>query len=332
MASQYGLLGRMYLTIFLIFAVGFAIIYAVMAAFGAGAYLILIIAVLFFMLQWYASPKMIAAASRIRYIGKEEYPRLHVLVEALAKQAHVPAPRIAIAPSKEPNAFVFGRTRKDSTLVIHEGLLPLLNGDELKAVLAHEIGHIRHGDVSTMTFVSFIPVVAYIVAQQLFWSSFIGAGNSNSDAYFIIIGMFAFLAYFISNLLMLALSRARESYADEYSAESTGKPEDLARSLVKITSSNSSVANASPNSTIARSFYIVDFFTVDRDIREMRAHRKDIEKFLTGVDVDALLDQAKPRRDSMWGMLNAITMTHPPVYRRVLDLFRLQNSGKVLMD
>ena len=320
----------MYITVFLIFAVGFAIIYAIMAAFGADAYIILVVAVLFFILQWYASPKMLASAARIRYIGKDEYPRLRLLVQALSKQARIQTPRIAIAPSKEPNAFVFGRSKSDATLVIHEGLLPLLNSDELKAVIAHEIGHIKHGDMVVMTFVSFVPVIAFIIAQQLFWSSFIGGGNGNGDAYFIIIGIFAFLAYFLSNILMLALSRARESYADSYSAEVTGKPADLAKSLVRITSSNSSTANASPNSTIARSFYLVDFFTVEKDIRDIRAHKKEIEDFLEGMDIDSLLSQARPRRTSIWGMLNAITMTHPPVYKRVLDLFKLQNSGRVL--
>ncbi|MEM3841545.1 MAG: zinc metalloprotease HtpX, partial [Candidatus Micrarchaeaceae archaeon] len=276
------------------------------------------------------SPKLIAVAARIRYISPEEYPRLHLLVEALSKQAHIPKPRIAIAPSKEPNAFVFGRSRSSATLVVHEGLLPILNSEELKAVIAHEIGHIKHGDVYVMTFVSFIPVIAYIVAQQFFWSSIIGSGNNNEEAYFIIIGIFAFLAYFLSNLLILALSRARESYADLYSANATGSPKDLARSLVKITSANSSVANAPQNSTIARSFYLVDFFTVDRDLRELIAHKNEVSKFLGGIDIEEIASQEKSKRSNIWGILNGITMTHPPIYKRVLDLFKLQEKGLVL--
>ncbi|EQD37166.1 peptidase M48 Ste24p, partial [mine drainage metagenome] len=116
---------KMYITLILLFAIGFAIIYAIMLYFGAGIYLIIAFAAGYFILQWYISPEILKVASKLRYIGKDEYPKLHALVEKLASDAKVPVPRIAIAPYKEPNAFVFGRTRKSATLVVHEGLLQI---------------------------------------------------------------------------------------------------------------------------------------------------------------------------------------------------------------
>ncbi len=315
---------RMYLTLILSLAIGFGIVYALLLYAGAGFYLIIVIAALFFLFQWYVSPHVMATFSHLRYIKDEEYPQLHKTVEELAAQAGVPVPRIAIAPVKEPNAFVFGRTRKSATLVVHEGLLPLLDANELRAVLAHEIGHLKHNDVVVITMVSFIPLLAYIVAQSLLFTGFFGGGRNN-ESYLVLFGLIAFIVYFISELLMLSLSRTRESFADEYSANSTQQPKYLASALLKITASNSANQKPGQDSTVARSLYIMDFFSADKDVSEIKKHAPELERLLPGIDVGALLTSSK-QKPSLFGGLNSLFATHPTTYRRLIDLAQINEQ------
>ncbi len=315
----------MYITLILSFAIGFAIIYALLLYAGISTYSIIVFAALFFLLQWYISPHILAKASRIHYIKDDEYPQLHTMVKELADQAKVPVPRIAIAPVKEPNAFVFGRTRKSSTLVVHEGLLPLLDAKELRAVLAHEIGHLRHNDVVVMTVVAFIPMLAYIIAQSVLWSGILGEGRNNGS-YIFLFGLLAFIVYFISELLVLSLSRTRESFADEYSATTTKKPEYLASALFKITSANAGTQNASQSSTVARSLYIVDFFSAEKDANDIKKNASSLKKLIPQADIEDLVRRAHQSRQGILAVLGSLLATHPSTYRRFVDLAKIKDN------
>ncbi len=317
----------MYVTLILSFAIGFAIIYALLLYAGAGTYFIIAFAALFFLFQWYVSPHILAAASHIHYIKDDEYPQLHAMVKELAGQAKVPVPRIAIAPVKEPNAFVFGRTRRSATLVVHEGLLPLLDPKELRAVLAHEMGHLRHNDVVVMTVVAFIPMLAYMVAQSILWTGMLGEGRNNGS-YIFLFGLLAFVVYFVAELLVLSLSRTRESFADEYSATSTKKPENLASALFKITSSNVGTPNATRGSTIARSLYIVDFFSAEKDANDIKKNASSLRKLMPDADVEDLARKARQSRLGTLGVLTALLATHPSTYRRLVDLAKIKEGLK----
>ncbi len=317
---------RMYFTLILSFAIGFGIIYALLLYLGIGFSFIVVFAIAFFAIEWYISPHILRMASKLHYIGDEEYPQLHSTVIGLAKSANVPVPRIAIAPAKEPNAFVFGRTRKSATLVVHEGLLSILDADELRAVLAHEIGHLRHNDVVVMTLVAFIPMLAFMLAQNILWAGMFGVENRGNGSYIFLFGMLAFVVYFIAELLMLSLSRARESYADEYSARTTKKPENLASALYKITARNVKSTAASQNATVARTLYIVDFFSADKDVKELKAHFDEVKAMLPNVNINALIEDSKGRHNTAFNILNSMFATHPPAYKRVIDLARIKKS------
>ncbi|MGC8586979.1 MAG: zinc metalloprotease HtpX [Candidatus Micrarchaeia archaeon] len=325
MQSLFALKSRMYLTLLLVLAVGFAIIYVLLALFGAPFIGILLIALIFFLLQWYISPILLRIASHLRYIKDGEYPELHEMVKKLANGANVPEPRIAISPSKEPNAFVFGRTRKSATLVVHQGLLDMLDNDELESVLAHEIGHLKHNDVVIITLVSFIPLLAYIIAENFFFGGFY-SGNRNQFSYLMLIGMAAFAVYFVTELLMLSLSRIREIYADSYSASATKKPENLARALAKITYGISR-SNAQPSKNAAsagtRALYIADNVTVEKDIKEILAHAAEIKKLVPEIDIEALKEATKRERGRHY-YVTSMFMTHPPTYKRIIMLAKMK--------
>lgn len=327
MVSIAELRSRMYITLILVFAVGFATIYTIMFFLGFGFVSIVIFAALFFILQWYISPSLMGRGMHLHYLGPDEHRDIQAMVKELAHDAHVPVPRIAIAPVKEPNAFVFGRTIKSATLVIHEGLLPLLNRNELEAVLAHEVGHLKHMDLVVMAFVAFIPALALIIAQSLFFGSMFGGyGSRNSGAALALVGIAAFVVYIISQLLVLSLSRGRESYADAHSATTTRRPEDLATALLKITTSNTVSAPSPQSSVSARSLYIVDFFNAKKEVSEMEEHEEDIKKLLPGVDVGSLIKDARRMSGQHRITIASMFSTHPSTYRRITDLAILKKQ------
>ena len=312
---------RMYLTLFLVLAIGFGILFALLSLLGVSSIGILVFVALFFIIQWYVSPSLLAYAAKLKYVSKQEQPKLYSMVSELAEQAKVPMPRIAISPSREPNAFVFGRTRKSATLVVHQGLLSTVNDEELRAVLAHEIGHLKHNDVVVMTFASFIPMLAYYLAITFLFGGF--SNNRNSGAYAALIGFFAFVVYFLSELLLYALSRAREAYADAYSAQATNKPEHLASALAKITYSLASTKHS--NSGAIRSFYIADNLAAGKDAKLLDRYMAEIKKAFPELDVRRLKEGEAASPLSFFASL---FLTHPPTYKRILLLAKMKNSGK----
>lgn len=324
----------MYATLFIVFAIGFAVIYVIMLLLGVSSIGIIAIALLFFLAQWYLTPYIIKFASKLRYIGDEEYPKLQKMVADLSAQAGIPKPKIAISPSQEPNAFVFGRSTKGASLAVHEGLLKMVNDDELNAVLAHEIGHIKHKDFIVITIVSFVPMLAYIVAESLFLNGmFSSGGRNNNTGYLVVLGIGAFVVYFISELLMMSLTRERELFADSYSADSTSKPQYLASALVKITyglNGTESQGPAANNGTVTRSLYIADNLTAGKDLAELDAHAAEIKRLLPNINISELKANAAKERKGARGFLNSLFGTHPSTYKRLILLAQMadERNGK----
>lgn len=317
MPSLAGLKMRMYITLASVFAIGFAIIYAILYLLGVSSIGILIFVLLFFLLQWYISPAIIAVTARLRYLKEGEMPEIEDIVKELAAKANVPAPRIAISPSNEPNAFVFGRSRKSATLVLNEGILKILSKDELESVIGHELGHIKHNDFLVMTIVSFIPILAYMIAQNFMFN-----GRSRNGGYALLLGLAGFAVYFLSQLLILSLSRSREYFADMHSAELTKKPEALARSLSKITYSLASSPQPQQNSSV-RSFYIADVFSARNDLKMIEEHAEELKELLPNeINIERFKELAHKEGGNIFSML----MTHPPTYKRILALAEIKKE------
>ena len=318
MSSLIDLKLRMYITLALIFGLGFAIIYAILYLLGVSFLGILIFVVLFFVFQWYISPYLISFSTRLKYLKPGEMKELQEMVKELAAKAHVPMPRIAISPSKEPNAFVFGRTRKSATLVVNEGLLNMLNKDELESVIGHELGHVKHNDFLVMTIASFIPMLAYMLAQNMVFAN---TGRSRNGDYALLIGFLGFAVYFISELLILGLSRYREYFADMHSAQLTKKPEHLARSLVKITYSLAESPVQQSSGSI-RSFYIADSFNAKEDIEKIEKHASELKELLPELDIKRFKELASREGRNVLSLF----ATHPPTYKRVIALASLKKE------
>jgi heat shock protein HtpX len=183
--------------------------------------------------QLWLSELLALRAMHARVVSVQDAPGLHALVERLAIQADVPMPRVAISDLPMPNAFAMGRSPKHATVCVTTGLLQLLERSELEAVLAHEVGHIRNRDVALMTMVSFFASLAALVGQFAAFSGLGGRDRENGPGLAVIL-LVSIGVYFLSYVLMLALSRYREFAADRSAALFTGRPSALASALRRL--------------------------------------------------------------------------------------------------
>ena len=171
---MFGLKLRMFLLIAALFGIVYAIVTMIGTAMGIrNFYFYLVLALFFMLIQYLIGPKIVEWSMKVKYVDESEYPELHRIIEELARNARIPKPKVGVSPTKLPNAFAFGRSRSDGRVCVTEGILNLLDRDELKAVLGHEITHIVNRDVLTITLLSVIPMLMYRIAWHfLFFGRF----------------------------------------------------------------------------------------------------------------------------------------------------------------
>jgi len=324
------------LALFSLFMLGIVAVidyFANLDFFPLGLVFLVFVAILFILLQWAISPAIVRYAARIRsYVERKDNPWLHDTVARLAAQAQVPMPRIAVVDDPTPNAFVFGRTLRSATLAVHKGLLQRLNEGEIEGVLAHEIGHLRHRDVITMTVVSAIPIIAYVAARVgLEFMRASGRGRSDKGkgqavAVAVVVALISYLVYFITQLLVLHLSRTREYYADSYSAAATGKPRELRSALVKIAYGLSLVPGETEPSGL-RAFFIGDPVKAKEDNAELQEKVAEWDLNKDGeIDEYELRKAMEHEAKSHWRRANELFATHPPTFKRILVLEELEHE------
>jgi len=192
--------------------------------------LFLILAFLINIFAYFYSSRIVLWSYRARIIDEGDNPRLYSIVKKVAFNAGLPMPKVAIVPLGVPNAFATGRNPKNAVICVTEGLLRLLNDDELEGVIGHEMGHIKDRDILIMTIAATIAGGLSFMARAYLWRSIFSRDRENSWLIYIILALAAFAAL----LLQLAISRQREFKADEQSARITKKPLALASALRKI--------------------------------------------------------------------------------------------------
>jgi heat shock protein HtpX len=206
---------------------------------AAGGGLVVMVALLTVMAlgQLVLSERLAMRAMHARVVSAQDAPGLHALVERLAIQADVPMPRVAISDLPVPNAFAMGRSPKHAVVCVTEGLLQLLERNELEGVLAHELAHVKNRDVALMTMASFFASLAALVGQVAAFGG-LGGRDRDSGPGLAVILLVSIGVYFISYFLMLALSRYREFAADRSAALFTGRPSALAAALQRLQSAS----------------------------------------------------------------------------------------------
>ena len=266
-------------------------------------------------LQYIFGPKIVESSMGVHQLSEAEAPELHQIVEELALAANIPKPKVGISNTMVPNAFAYGRSKRSGHVCVTRGILGLLDHDELKAVLGHEISHIKHNDMAITTIVSAIPLVCYYLSFSLMFSGG-GGDNDNGGA---ILGIIALFAYFLGQLIVLFVSRIREYYADAGSVDLGCKPEKLASALYKLVYGAARVPNQEIKDVEGtKAFFLTDISNAKNEINDLS--QLDFNK--DGVISKEELDLLKNNQIKVSGSSKIMELlsTHPDMLKRIKRL------------
>jgi heat shock protein HtpX len=219
---------------------------------GAAAFLV--IALVINLGTYWFSDRIALAAARAKPVSEEEDPRLYQMVRDLTTRAGLPMPKLYVIPQEQPNAFATGRNPKHSAVAVTAGIRKLLSEDELRGVLAHELGHVRNRDILLTSVASAIGTAITWIAYMLLWFG----GDDDSPLGAIASIALVLLAPLAAGIIQLAISRQREFSADATGAEICGNPESLASALLRLESGAQAIPMNVNNAT--EPLYIVKPF------------------------------------------------------------------------
>jgi heat shock protein HtpX len=215
----------------------------------SGLKIALAIAVLLNGISYFFSDKIALASSGAQRVSREQVPRLYDVMERLAAKARLPMPKLYVISEAAPNAFATGRNPQHASVAVTQGLLELMNDDELEGVIAHELSHVRNYDILTSSIAATIAGAITYLAEMGRWGMIFGGFGRDRDddregGGFAALLMI-FLAPFAALLLQLFLSRTREYSADETGARMVGQPYGLISALQKLGTYNQRIPTTS---------------------------------------------------------------------------------------
>jgi heat shock protein HtpX len=281
---------------------------------------------------------VIEHSNRIRYVTLSEYPELHEMIDRLSTKAGIPKPRVGICEMAIPNAFTFGGFQKGARVCVTKKLIEILDKDEIEAVLAHEIAHIKHRDVALVSSLSLPPMICYNIGMALYFFSLalILGGDEESDREggwafrlaMIPVAAFIWLTtwaiYISGQLVELYVSRRREYSADRVSAELTGEPRKLAIALFNITHSTALLGPEEVRQAGAiRAFLATDPCTASDDLRALNESSLEIGSKSTEEEMARLIREEK---HSLFDRAAELFSTHPNTLSRIRHLMSYEET------
>jgi len=200
-------------------------------------------------ISYFFSDKIALASSGAQRVSREQVPRLYEVMERLAAKARLPMPKLYVIPEAAPNAFATGRNPQHASVAVTQGLLELMNDEELEGVIAHELSHVRNYDILTSSIAATIAGAITYLAEMGRWGMIFGGYGRDRDddregGGFAALLMI-FLAPFAALMLQLFLSRTREYSADETGARMVGQPYGLISALQKLGAYNQRIPTTS---------------------------------------------------------------------------------------
>lgn len=192
-----------------------------------------------FFAYWY-SDKLALTMSRAREVSYEQAPQLHIMIERLARNAGLPKPRVYIMPGNTPNAFATGRNPDHAAVAVTEGLLQLLQPDELEGVIGHELGHIKNRDILISSIAAVMAGAISYLATMAQWAMIFGGGGNDDEGPGNLVALLVMMivAPLAAVIIQMAISRSREYLADATGAKICGHPISLANALQRLADYN----------------------------------------------------------------------------------------------
>jgi heat shock protein HtpX len=238
-SQQYSNVRKTWLLIFVFVGLISAVFYVVGLYQGSFVWPIigLIISLFQAFIAYFAGDKIALAVSGAKQVKQEEAPKIFEMIYNLSKIAGIPEPKIYISPDKSANAFATGRNPKNASICLNQGILDILDKNELEGVIAHELSHIKNRDILimtvTMVLASVISFIADIGFRMIFW----GGNNKDNNKNPVILALYIItilLAPIIATMIQLSISRKREYLADATAVTMTRYPEGLINALQKL--------------------------------------------------------------------------------------------------
>lgn len=185
---------------------------------------------------YFLSDRMVLAIYKAQPLSETEFPELINIVQKLCEAAHLPVPKLYLIPSASPNAFATGRDPQHAVVAVTQGILETLNREELEGVLAHELSHVKHGDMLIGTVAATLAGAISVLAQSARWAFYFGGRSSRGGQGSNPLALLAAVLFMplAASLIQLAISRSREYHADEEGSQWCGNPLYLASALKKI--------------------------------------------------------------------------------------------------
>lgn len=312
---------RLWLVMLLMFVIVFALISLICFftgyRLGLGTYFIISIGLI--LVQYFAGPSLVKHTMNVEAVTPEQEPRIHAMVEEMSRKAGIPKPEVGISHINIPNAFAYGRTKKSGHIAVTAPIIQLLDDDELKAVIGHEIGHIKHNDMIVTTVISVLPMICYYIALSFLFSR----SDEENAGLMMIFGIVGYAAYLVGQLLVLFVSRVREYYADQASVELGNKPSALVSGLYKL---SYGAARASEDTikdvNTSRAFFANDIKNGEHDVacfqqidfdHDGKISDDDLAKFYRAEIVNSFSDN-----------FSEIFSTHPDSLKRARRLAELE--------
>lgn len=220
----------------------------------AGAVVFLVLSAIFNIAAYFLAGRLVLRSNRARIVTEADQPRLYAIVREVAGTYGLPMPKVAVADIDAPNAFATGRNPRNAVVCATRGILGLLNDNELKGVIAHEMAHVRDRDVLVMSIAATIAGAISYAANSMIFAAIFGGGRNNNG--FVGLLIMAVTVPIAAGMLQLAISRRREMEADLVGGRTIGDPLSLASALEKLESVNMRMPPRT--SPAASSLYIVN--------------------------------------------------------------------------
>jgi heat shock protein HtpX len=268
----------------------------------------------FNIVQWLIAPYIVDAMYQVKEVSRYERPELYDIVERISERSRINMPKVMVSNIPIPNAFAYGSPIAGTRIAVTSSLLSALEEEEIEAVVGHELGHIKHGDVQVMMFVSILPALLYYVGYSLYYSSR-SVSNRDRGSGAAVLGSVSILLYYVLTLLTLYLSRLREYYADKHAVivvdDGARKLSEGLAKIVTYTGKMSRVSDVKVFSNL-KSLFISDPDTAEKDSAEV--------PMMWGGSDQQLVQNVISRRVSTSDTLVEAFSTHPNIVKRLRAL------------